>query len=673
MSYVPLTAPDVGFDADGHFRNILYGDVYHSTAGALGQAEHVFLRGNGLPERWRGRRRFTVCETGFGLGMNFLALWHAWRTDPARSARLHMLSIEAHPFSRDALGQVLRRVAPEPLRGLAKQLVAQWPVCLPGLHRLEFDGGNVTLTVAFGQAATVAPQLRARVDAYFLDGFAPQRNPELWQPALIRDLARMAAPDATLATWASAGAVRHALSDAGFEVSRQRGYAGKWHMTVGVRRPQSMVSAAPYADSDPVAMEHAFDVAGNAAGGARPTSAAAGAEPAGKALLSFDGIWSQACVADGAGGDEVIIIGGGLAGAGVAQALALRGRLVVVIDPADAENEMPHAGHVAAALTPVIARDDNPRARLSRAGSLRAQARWLGLPPGAAPRRCGTIQLERDAGRMAALSDTLRQLQFPTDWVRPVDRDEASQLAGLPVARAGVFFADGMLVQPAALIAALLTMPGIRRIKGTASCLSRTVSGWLVRGADGETLAQGATVVLANAFGAQALLRDSGLLDPLPRLAQMHRLAGQVSLLPALGSDGGPHCVVGGEGYLLPAIQGTCVAGSTYEHGAQVSAVSAGGQQTTLDKVASLLGGLPPGWSSLIPGELPGWAGWRAVLPGRLPAVGPLAHAPGLWMAVGYASRGLSWSALSGDIIASHLCGEPLPLEANLLAAIAPR
>jgi len=668
MSYVPLTAPDVGFDADGHFRNTLYGDVYYSTAGALGQAEHVFLRGNGLPDRWRGRRRFTVCETGFGLGMNFLALWHAWRTDPARSARLHMVSIEAHPFSRDALGQVLRRVAPEPLRGLAEQLVAQWPVCLPGLHRLEFDGGNITLTVAFGQAATVAPQLRACVDAYFLDGFSPKRNPELWQPALMRHLARMAAPDATLATWASAGAVRQALSDAGFEVSRQRGYAGKWHMTVGVRRPQSMMSTT----GDRGAPEHANN-AGYAASGAGPTSVVTGDKPAGRAPLSFDEIWSQANVADGAGGDEVIIIGGGLAGAGVAQALALRGRPVVVIDPADAENEMLHAGHVAAALTPVIARDDNPRARLSRAGSLRAQARWLGLPPEAAPLRCGTVQLERDAGRMAALNETLRQLQFPTDWVRPVDRDEASQLAGLPVARAGVFFADGMLVQPAALIAALVAMPGIRRVKGAAACLSRTASGWLVRGLNGETLAQGATVVLANAFGAQALLRDSGLLDPLPRLAQMHRLAGQISLLPALGSDRGPRCVVGGEGYLLPAIQGKCVAGSTYEHGAQVSAVSAEGQQTTLDKVAGLLGGLPPSWSSLMPGELPGWAGWRAVLPGRLPAVGPLAHAPGLWMAVGYASRGLSWSALSGDIIASNLCGEPLPLEANLLAAIAPR
>ncbi|MBV7481350.1 FAD-dependent 5-carboxymethylaminomethyl-2-thiouridine(34) oxidoreductase MnmC [Bordetella sp. BOR01] len=626
-AYVPLVPPAAEFGPDGQFRSALYGDVYHCTDSALGQAEHVFLRGNGLPERWRGRQGFTVCETGFGLGLNFLALWHAWRNDPARPRRLHMLSIEAHPFAQAALRGWLRQLAPEALRGLVGQLADQWPACLPGLHRLEFEDGAVTLTLAFGTAAALAPQLRASVDAYFLDGFAPDRNPDLWQPALMRDLARLAAPDATLATWASAGHVRQALRDAGFQVRRQAGYGGKWHMTAGVRAPQS----AP----------------------------------------AVDDAWAVARAADGAGSGEVLVVGGGLAGAGVAQALALRGRQVCVIDAAGPDSA--HAGHVAAALTPVIARDDNPRARLSRAGSQRAMARWGALPPGAAPWRCGTLQLERDAGRTAALEETLRQLQFPADWVRTVDRDEAAALAGVPLARGGVFFADGLLVRPASLIPALLDTPGVRRIGAQAAALRRVADGWQVLAAGGKVLGQGATVVLANAFGAQALLRASGLLDALPRMAQMHALAGEVSLLPAQGWAGGPRCIVGGEGYLLPPVDGWCVAGSTYEHGAAVAEVSACGQQANLRKAAGLLGQLPAGWAGLQPGQLPGWAGWRAVLPGRLPAVGPLAHAPGVWLAAGYASRGLSWSALTGDLIAACLQGEPLPLPADLLAAVAPR
>lgn len=640
MSYAPLVAPDAGFDADGHFRSQSYDDVYHSTAGALGQSEHVFLRGNGLPERWRGRRSFTVCETGFGLGLNFLALWQAWRNDPSRVARLHMLSIEAHPFARDDLAQILGRVVPESLRGLAEQLASQWPARLPGLHRLEFEGGAVTLTLAFGQAAVLAPRLRATVDAYFLDGFAPKRNPDLWQPALMRDLARLAAPDATLATWASSGAVRQALADAGFAVRRQPGYAGKWHMIVGER-------------------------AGSGAGVIDARTSLRGD------TLLCDLAWAQAQAADGMGADEVVVIGGSLAGAGVAHALALRGRSVVVIDSAGAGHGMVHRGHLAAALTPVIARDDNPRARLSRAGSGRALARWAQLPAAAAPVRCGTVQLERDAGRMATLGETLHQLQFPSDWVRAVDRDEASALAGMPVARGGVFFADGAIVQPAALIPALLNRPGVRQMAAQVMALQRTDKGWQVLGAQGEVLAQAATVIVANAFGAQTLLRRSELLDPLPRMAQMHRLAGQVCALPAQDWAGGPRCIVGGEGYFLPAIQGKCVAGSTYEHGAETSQITVAGQQTILAKVAGLLG---TGASTPVLSEpLEGWAGWRAVLPGRLPAIGPLAHAPGVWVATGYASRGLSWSALSGDIIASALCAEPMPLEADLLAAIAPR
>ncbi|MFJ0770778.1 FAD-dependent oxidoreductase, partial [Bordetella bronchiseptica] len=295
------------------------------------------------------------------------------------------------------------------------------------------------------------------------------------------------------------------------------------------------------------------------------------------------------------------------------------------------------------------------------------------LPAPAAPRRCGTVQLERDAGRAAALAQTLQILQFPADWVRMVERDQAGALAGLPVARGGVFFADGMLVRPGALIDALLAGEGISTIAAQAARLRRHGAQWQVLDAQGRQVAQAPVVVLANAADAPRLLADSGLLEPLPRLARMHALAGEVTLLPAEALSGGPRCVVGGEGYLLPAVDGWCVAGSTYVHGAAQALTGAEGQRVNLDKAAGLLGQAPAAFASLQPGSLPGWAGWRAVLPGRLPAAGPLAHAPGLWLAAGYASRGLSWAALMGDVIAARLCGEPGPLETDLLAQIAPR
>ncbi|WP_315138063.1 FAD-dependent 5-carboxymethylaminomethyl-2-thiouridine(34) oxidoreductase MnmC [Achromobacter marplatensis] len=618
--YVPLTPAVVDIDADGKLYSPVYGDVYHSPSGALGQAEHVFLRGNGLPGRWRGRKGFTVCETGFGLGLNFLALWKAWREDPQRSATLHVISMEAHPFTQEDLSALLARYAPEPFAVLAQRLAAQWPVLLPGLHRLEFENGAVTLTLCFGRAQVLAPRLSARVDAFFLDGFAPDRNPDIWSEPLLRTLAGLAAPGATVATWACTGALRHALQESGFDVRREPGYGGKWHMTVGEVREQGRAAAAPGVD------------AGHA-----------------------------------------VVIGAGLAGAGIAQALAGRGWRVTVLDAGRALGAPAHAGHLAAALTPVVARDDNARARLSRAGSQRALARWQGLAGDAAPRVCGTVQVERDAGKSAALAGTLETLAFPSNWVRQVDRDEASALAGLPLARGGVFFAQGMLVQPNRLIDALLATPGVTLLPGQAARVEPCGQGWRVLDGQGAELVQAQTVILANAAGARGVLADSGLLDPLPRVAQMHALTGEVTLVPAEALSGGPRCIVGGEGYLLPDVGAGCVVGSTYVHDAAEARISTDGQRVTLAKAAGLLSGHFPGFDALVPGSLPGWAGWRAVLPGRLPAVGELPHAPGLWLAVGYASRGLSWSALMGDLIAARLAGEPSPLETDLAQLISPR
>src|SRR6476469_9324361 len=121
-------------------------DIYHSAEGGLAQARHVFLQGNELPARWQGRDAFVVLETGFGLGLNFLATWAAWRDDPSRCRRLHFVSLERTPFDGESLAAAL---APfESLQPLASALVAAWPPPLAGLHRIEFEGGHVALTLA---------------------------------------------------------------------------------------------------------------------------------------------------------------------------------------------------------------------------------------------------------------------------------------------------------------------------------------------------------------------------------------------------------------------------------------------------------------------------------------------------------------------------------------------
>lgn len=609
-----------------------YGDIYHSSQDALGQAYHVFLRGNGLPERWRGRERFTVCETGFGLGTNFLALWQAWREDPQRCSRLHMVSIEAHPFEADQLSHWLGRRLPESLQPLAAELAANWPPLMPGLHRLVFEGGAVTLTLALGRVNAVLPRLQFAADAFFLDGFAPGRNPDMWSEEVMRQLARLGAAGASLATWATAGAVRRSLGSAGFVVEKRPGFGPKREMTVAV-----------------------LPAAGTVAQDALGTVQRAG---------------------------RAIVIGAGLAGAGVARGLADRGWDVDVVDGAmprraSGASETHDPGHLAAALTPMVDAEDSVRARLARAGALRAAVRWRELASPHSVMALGTVQvakarlMKRPEAR-ASWEAGIAALRFPGNWVRLVDVDEASRLAGQAVGRGGLYFPGGLLVRPRLLCAGLLDHPSIRQVNDTVRELHRTAGGtWQARCASAASM-DADVVVVAAARHTPGLLAASGLAWPLGEA--MQDVAGQITLMPAAAlRQGGPRCIVAGEGYVLPSVDGWCVAGSTYDHDAdpQMAApVSEAGHAGNLARARSLLPQLLPGSDMA---GLQGWGGWRAVLRDRMPAIGELAGAPGVWLAAGYASRGVTWSALAGDVIGSGLAGEPAVIERDMMQAVSPQ
>src|SRR5437773_5363101 len=204
---MPLIPARLEFAADGTPWSEEFGDVYHSAAGGPAQARHVFLAGNRLPERWAGRERFVILETGFGFGLNFLATWQAWRRDPARCGRLHFVSLEKHPFTLSNL-RVLHSRYPE-FENEAAQLHACWPMLVPGAHRLELDAGRVVLTLFFSDIK-LRRDLRRAGDAIYLDGFSPARNPDMWSHALLRAVSRLAGPGATAATWSVAAPVRGA-------------------------------------------------------------------------------------------------------------------------------------------------------------------------------------------------------------------------------------------------------------------------------------------------------------------------------------------------------------------------------------------------------------------------------------------------------------------------------
>jgi tRNA 5-methylaminomethyl-2-thiouridine biosynthesis bifunctional protein len=586
---------------DGVPYSAAYGDIYHSADGGAGQAQHVFLQGCGLPERWAGRANYVMLETGFGTGLNFLATWAAWRDDPQRPARLHFLSVEKHPFCAKDLAR-LHAQWPQ-FAALSAELLANWPMLTPGFHRIALDGGRVQLTLMLGDATDCLPQVQAEVDAFYLDGFAPDVNADLWQPALFNELARLAKPGATAATYTVAAPVRQGLAQAGFACEKRAGYGRKRHCL-------SARFAGESIPGEPAKTQH------------------------------------------------VAIIGAGVAGASVAHALAQRGIEVTVLERAEAIAQGA-SGNPVGVFRPLVSRDDNRASRLTRAAFLHDLRAWAALP-GVDWSRCGVLHLAKDADAVAKQKQALADTAPPEDYARWVELDEARELANWPVAAPGTFYPTAGWVVPASLCRAWLDHPKIRLQTGCAVArLHKVSAGWQLLDSAGAVLAEADAVVLANARDASSLVPD--------QTWPLHTVRGQITQLPP-GSLPEITRVIAREGYVAPG-QDRPLVGATYEHDDDDTAPRTASDLSNLARLEAIL---PGAGERVGAGEASGRASLRATLPDRLPLVGAVDAHPGLYVAAGYASRGVVWAGLLGEALADLMTGQPLPLEADLMQAIAP-
>jgi len=227
-----------------------FGDVYFSSDSGLNETQHVFLAHNQLEKRWQGLQsgHFTIAETGFGTGLNFLCAWRLWDDCAPPTARLHFISMEKYPLTHTDLAQALS-LWPQ-LARQRDQLQAQYHFLTNGFHRLVFDDGRITLTLLIGDVNDMLPQLAAnlaanKIDAWFLDGFAPAKNPEMWQQSLFNNMARLSHAETTFATFTSAGEVRRSLEKAGFAVNKVAGFGRKREMLCGQYMGQLQTKSAP--------------------------------------------------------------------------------------------------------------------------------------------------------------------------------------------------------------------------------------------------------------------------------------------------------------------------------------------------------------------------------------------------------------------------------------------
>ncbi len=621
MKTEPIVAATIDF-SQGVPRSAEYDDVYHPREGALEQAQAVFLAGNGLPGRWRGRARFTILETGFGLGNNFLATWAAWRSDPLRCDRLHFVSLEKHPPTRDDLARAL---AASPLPSLTQQLIAAWPPLTPNLHNLCFEGGRLQLLLCLGDATTLGRQLVARVDAFYLDGFAPARNHAMWSPALFKSLAKLAAPDATAATWSAARMVRDGLAAAGFDVQRASGAGSKREITLARYAPRFVPIAPP--------------------GRALPSPAPS----------------------------HAIVIGGGMAGAATARALAQQGVPCTVLD-AQTQPATQASGNPAGLFHGTVGADDALHTRWHRAASF-AASQWVRASGNGACNGMLRLNTTQDLAAMRAL---LAAQRLPSSYVQALDAAQASRSAGVPLTQPAWLFAAGGWADPVALVRDALATPGVTWQGGVrVQSVEHGTEGWCVRDADARLIARAPALVLANADDA---LRLAGL--P-PTWAQ--RVRGQVSWVDASQRARLPHMPIASGAYVLPLPGGGLLIGSTSHPNDDDERLRDADHASNLERARQLLGSAVARDGAALHGRV----GWRVVTHDRLPLVGIapdlqapqparrdaprlLPRVPALYIHSALGSRGLTTAALGGQLLAAQICGAPWPLEADLVDAIDP-
>ena len=613
--FQPIVPAAASFNADGTLYSTKFDDIYASSHGALAQARHVFLNGNDLPERWIRAGCFTIVETGFGAGLNFLATWQAWRETPT-DARLHFVSVEKHPFHREDLERIHER---QPvLRELSAQLRERYPPLLPGFHRLHFDGGRVTLTLLFGEAAAMLRQLQARADAFFLDGFAPAKNPHMWSGEIFAELARLAWPDATLATYTVAAAVCHGLTGAGFAIEKRPGFANKREMLCG-RYGGAVADAVSRQDR------------------------------------------------------RAIVIGAGLAGTTCAQRLAERGWDVQLVERHHAPAQEA-SGNPAGLVRPVFSLDWNTHSRFTSAAFLYATRHQAALEKSgneAIHGEGGVLQLARDASHFDKQQRIIEQFALPADLVKVVHTVEATELAGAPVAGPACWFPQAVWADPASMCRANLDGSGsaVSRLYGCeVAGLRRTVGQWEVLDSAGKVLASAPVVVLANAFTAIRLAQAAWL--------PLRPVRGQVSLMPQR-ADRNLRIAVCRDGYVTPAIDGAHCIGASFNEDMAETAVRIEDQVANLQRLEAMLPGFGDG---IAPEMLNGRVAFRAMSFDRLPVLGALEHPAsadangqdGLFACLALGSRGMTWGALAAEIVACRITGEPMPVEAGLLDALEP-
>lgn len=473
----PATEPAALIWRDGVPESSRFGELYFHPDDGLAQARYMFLQHNRLAQRFGALgkgQHFVIAETGFGTGLNFLAAWAEWLNQrPADDCNiLHFVSVERFPLTRADLKKALTHW-PE-LSSLTDELLAQYPPLIRGTHRLVLAGGRIRLTLYFGDVLDAWRDLSLKADAWFLDGFAPSENPDMWREEVMSQVREHSKPGTTATAACAPDHIRQALTDAGFHMQTLPGFGNNGDMLAGsIANEGSAVAHEPL---------------------------------------------------------PIAILGAGIAGTVLARNLAERGRPVLLIDQAEHPGGGA-SGNPQGALYVKLGIEYNAQTELA-ATALSFGQRFYHPWRHQFWHPTGLLQIagtEQEADRQSRF---LARNQYPDDLFTPVSPMQASELAGLPVEHSGLWFPRSGWLEPAKACRTLANQPLIEHHFGYRVAQIRQNDGqWHLLNEQGESL-QASQLVIAAGHHSASVLPDSGELRLKPIRGQISCLPEEAFNLP---------------------------------------------------------------------------------------------------------------------------------------------
>ncbi|MFT4861272.1 MAG: tRNA 5-methylaminomethyl-2-thiouridine biosynthesis bifunctional protein [Pseudohongiellaceae bacterium] len=640
----------IEWDASNSPRAKDFDDVYFSTSGAEAETEHVFLAANNLANRWaqlkQSHQPFTIAEIGFGSGLNFAKTLQLWESTDEKPLKLHYIAFEKHPLSAEDMH---RAHANWPhLQPYFDQLLKNYHPFSRVCYRIAV-AQDITLDLHFGDALsrlrTLYLPANAAVDCWYLDGFSPRQNTALWSEELCSELARLCKHNGTLSTYSAAGWVRNNLTNAGFDVKKTAGFAGKRHM-LSATIETALLGAKP-----PLAMAS----------------------------------WSVS-PAPNKPAKSAIVIGAGLAGSSVANALALRGLQVTILD----SNATPASGASGInqlALRPRLFKESSATAEFYLQAYLFAQDQYRAMQTKDSHfwQQCGVLQSINAQNKKHPLCAAQLALTYGSEIVQAVDSEQALALAGLRVVGDYIYFHKAGWIDPQALCAAYLAHPNITAHFGIQiDSIENSGSQWLSKAHGPGTVHRSDIVVLANGVHAKGFSQTHDL--------PLDAVRGQATYIAASPTSEPLATVVMAERSIFPSFNLSHTVAASYRresslaHSLEDDLDNLAGKRhlfgENLDIDNKVLGSkvaLRCNSRDFLPivGMIADTEKTQVAFAGlkrnaRAVVTGDGYYHQGLYITAGHGSNGAATCPLAAEHIASLVSGQASALNAQMIAALSP-